>query len=99
VGSHSFSRAGVISGRTAPMRVSSMRVVSWVEGGVAVAWTWVFMAGLSVFLASSQRRMVISSYEFRSIYGGNARRPRAFWRPVLSVFLELIGVGLDLVNE
>ena len=34
-GSHSSSSAGVIRGRTAPMRVSSMRVVSRVDKGVA----------------------------------------------------------------
>ena len=34
-GSHSSSSAGVISGRTALMRKSSMRVVSWVDSGVA----------------------------------------------------------------
>jgi len=42
VGSHSCSSAGVISGRTAPMRRSSMRVVSWVDSAVAVR-TWMFM--------------------------------------------------------
>ena len=35
VGSHSCSSAGVMSGRTALMRVSSMRVVSCVETGWA----------------------------------------------------------------
>src|SRR6185369_12127998 len=34
-GSHSCSSAGVIRGRTARMRVSSMRVVSWVDSGTA----------------------------------------------------------------
>jgi len=41
-GNHSCSSAGVISGRTALMRRSSVRVVSWVEGGLA-GWTWVLM--------------------------------------------------------
>ena len=40
----SCSSAGVISGRTALMRVSSMRVVSWVEIGLAERCAWV-MAG------------------------------------------------------
>src|SRR6185369_2674152 len=53
-GSHSSSSAGVISGRTARMRVSSMRVVSCVESG-RVAGVCVVMGGIFAGLSSTGR--------------------------------------------
>jgi len=51
VGSHSCNKAGVIRGRTARMRVSSMRVVSWVwSGEVAEARTWAVMVATVVWI-------------------------------------------------
>jgi hypothetical protein len=70
-GSHSFSSAGVISGRTAPMRVSSMRVVSWV---VRAAWPWTW-AGVFISRIIGQFGIYPSvkwsckAIEFRSYLG------------------------------
>src|SRR5256885_7397699 len=53
-GNHSCSRAGVIRGRTALMRRSSMRVVSCVLRGTALRCTWVGVVGARVHAGRSE---------------------------------------------